>query len=263
MKLDRRRMNLVFFGVFLLVLAAFVSSNLTDVRVSFWSLAVYALIFGVLILVLSRLPGKLVVVLSWVISIGFSIWLVALLAQIITASRFTPYLATAQCMVQPFDERCVFNRAAVALAQPAPAPAPSDAVPAPQADTSLGAGDGQSAALEPLTRGLTASVVPGVNQVYIQFAVLSRDDVVSLAMQLVGFGWSVQGADAGGERLAAADGLMEVRFFYPDDQPRAELLAQNVSQSRPGNPPVAVRDLSGSGLAGSVPPGHFELWISR
>ena len=273
LKLDRRKSAFGFYGFLIFALSIYLWNYISDVGIPFWAVPAYLLVFCVLIAGFTQINGVLKHVLSWAVVTLFFVWLSALITQVVTQSFFTPPLATAICMVKPFEDRCAFITAGAAL-QPMPPPV----FPAPDASAALTPPLAPAIAPDAaITRSVTLAprppvapepvlvqaTVPGSNQVFIQFAVLSRDDVVDAASRLTALGWNVQGAASGGERLSAATGLMEVRFFFAEDATGAALLAQNLQDSRPGRPQVGVRDLSGTDLAKSVSPGHFEIWMSQ
>ena len=243
LKLSRRSSAFLFFGFLLIALSAYLASVVQDSGIPFWSIPVALLIFCVVVGSLAQMSGMLKTLLSWALVLVFFGWLCVLIAQILTQSRFTPPLASAACLIKPLDAQC---GAIQASALPANAP-PAIEVPAKPAVTAL---------LKPV-------VEPGDNLVYVQFGVLTRQVVIDLSAQLVTLGWKVAGAASGGERLSAADGLMEVRYFHTEDAPRAALLAKTVTDLRRSTPAVALRDLSGTSLAKSSKPGQFEIWISR
>lgn len=81
--------------------------------------------------------------------------------------------------------------------------------------------------------GDSAMPVPvGPNRVWIQFArSLDRAaQIVPLAMALEAAGWTIPSAAAGGERIAAAAGRSEIRYFHPGDREIPERLAEAVSR---------------------------------
>ena len=93
-------------------------------------------------------------------------------------------------------------------------------------------------------------------RVSVQFAgVIQRPDVRHMMLALQATGWSVQGAESGGERRANA--ASEVRFSREQDRRAAEDLAAEVQASNvPGRSVRAV-------LNRAVAPATLEVWISR
>ncbi len=270
LNIDPKRTKFLYFGFLVLALSIYLANYLVDANIPFWSIPIYLMVFSVIIGALAQIDGMLKHVLSWGVVLLFIGWLSVLMLQVATQSFYAPPLATALCLVDPFQDRCGFNAAAAGYTRTNQASSKAPGQSSQNTNPSNGP-DVLIQAAFPVTHAhasklrptMVDEVRPDDNQVFIQFAVLARQDVVGLATKLVGLGWQVQGADSGGERLAAADGLMEVRYFYAGDQPRANLLAQTVSSLRPGNPPVSVQDLSATGLARNVPPGHFEIWMSK
>lgn len=244
LKLNRRTASFIFFGFLLFALSIYLASYVQDSGISFWSILVYLVIFCVVIGSLSQMNGLLKTLISWALVLIFLAWLTALIVQILTQSYFTPPIATAPCLIKPLDAQCTAILASADL--PPGAPLPTIVPPQPSNSAEM-----------------PSQITPGDNLVYVQFAVLPRSVVIDLSTQLVALGWDVAGADQGGQRLSAADRLMEVRYFNAEDKPRAELLANAVTDLRKATPPVTLRDLSGTPMAKSVKPGQFEIWMSR
>jgi WD40 repeat protein len=104
-----------------------------------------------------------------------------------------------------------------------------------------------------VARGRSAS-----QKVFVQFAgALDRQAMITFALGLRDVGWNVQGADRGGERVAAAAGLNLIRYASPDDRAAAESLAGEVSRSSPAGRNITVE------LNRLVPAGTLEIWISN
>jgi hypothetical protein len=243
LSLDRRAAKFIFFGFLLLVLSAYLVSQIQDVNLPVFAMPVALLVFCVVIASLARMSGRLKTLLSWALILLFLAWLTAFVLQAVTGSRLTPPLATASCMMSPWEERCQITQQSAALAETTPAAELVRALP-----------------------GLAPSGPPAGltnNRVLVQFAGLVREDVVAMSTALVAQGWKVEGADRGGERLAAAAGLMEVRYFHAADAPGATALASAVTAAREAFPAVGIRDFSQTPLAAQVPAGQFEIWISR
>jgi hypothetical protein len=98
-------------------------------------------------------------------------------------------------------------------------------------------------------------------RVYIQFAGYTRDQIVELAGDLTAAGWRVEGADRGGERIAAAQGINEVRYFNAADAERAAALVADAAAWAP-DVGLQIVDLSASAYAQAAP-GLLEIWISE
>lgn len=114
-------------------------------------------------------------------------------------------------------------------------------------------------AVPPVRSGQTTITPPPVvrtQRVFVQFAgSIGRDQIIRMARELSGE-WRVEGADRGGERVASADGLRQVRWGHPDDEEAAKALADAVERTRV---------VQGQVTADRVPTirrGTLELWIS-
>lgn len=120
----------------------------------------------------------------------------------------------------------------------------------PGGDSLAGAGAGS----EGIGGGDTAA-----NTVYFQFAEAPREVVEEISDRLRPLGFEVPGE----ERIKTAAGLHEVRFFFEEDRPRAEALAEATNailRDSGYRAEVGVRDLIG--FAGQKPrPGTLELWL--
>lgn len=232
-------------GYIALVLAIIILGRMGDIGLNPLTLTIYLVIFSVVILALSGLPSILRTFLAWLLVVLFSVWLVILLVQVITGNRFTPPIASARCLVMPWHPIC---ENAISSANVPASSAPS--ATQETADTPVG----QEA---PIPSG------SGVTAVHVQFAGYSRTRVIEVSSGLAEAGWPVRGAEQGGERLAAASGLNEVRFFHPEDAEAASNLAVAVSAALPGQPSIEVRDFSRTPVAASAGLGHLEVWISQ
>ena len=92
--------------------------------------------------------------------------------------------------------------------------------------------------------------------VVIQFAgLLTRETITQLNSGLRARGWDMQSAS--GERIAAAQGLNEVRYASPGDRVAAEALASTINEARVTASPVQARPNP------SIRPGTLEVWISN
>ena len=101
---------------------------------------------------------------------------------------------------------------------------------------------------------LSAALEGASQQVYIQFAGnVQRSEIIALNQALRQAGWNMQGAS--GDRIAAATGLNEVRFFGEADRLAAEVLGASLSQA--WGKPVRARQLE------IIRAGTLEVWISR
>ncbi|MCY0094864.1 hypothetical protein [Hoeflea ulvae] len=108
---------------------------------------------------------------------------------------------------------------------------------------------------------VTSPVAGSPQRVYLQFAgALDRNaEIVPFVSRLAALGWTMQDT----ERIAAAAGLYEVRYFHEEDRENAERLVAAITAS---DPPV---------LAGNLPKlryfsnfsnvslGNLEIWMSK
>ena len=97
--------------------------------------------------------------------------------------------------------------------------------------------------------------------VFVQFGQgVQRRDVIKLTTMLTSSGWTVEGADQGGEQVKATPGQNEVRFFHPEDRDSAVALAELLFQLNPATP-VNVRDFSRLGAFTKA--GQLEIWLKQ
>lgn len=95
-------------------------------------------------------------------------------------------------------------------------------------------------------------------RVFIQFSGYNRQAVtVPLSTALMESGWSVAGGDAGGQRLAAAEGYNEVRYRGAASLPAAQALAEAINAT--GRLPDPLRVVESRAVA----PGTLEIWMSH
>ncbi|MFT4150712.1 MAG: hypothetical protein QM656_10995 [Paracoccaceae bacterium] len=236
--------RLVGAGYLVLAAAAWLISAYDGDPISLAVLAAIILAFGLVVLALSQLSAVLRGILGYVLVLLFSLWIVLLFIQTVFNNPLTPPVVTYQCLV--FSSDC---RPVSALA---PVPASEGRVIA----TDVTADTGPETGPDP-------SVQRGAHRVFVQFAGFDRAGIVAMAEKLASGGWDVQGADRGGERLAAAAGVNEIRIFHPEDKQAGALLAAEVAAGLAGAGPLNVRDLSGTALASRVPAGQMEVWVSR
>ena len=142
-------------------------------------------------------------------------------------------LRTPSCLLRPFSN-CneVLNEIAPVPPEPLPAAA---AEPQPVAPTTV--------ARDKFT-------------VYIQYENLPRDWIKTLAKNLHDIGWKVPSYTAGGERIPAAQGLVEVRYGNADDKAAAEQLAKEISAQNLTAEPLQTK------LLPIITKGVLEVWIS-
>lgn len=152
----------------------------------------------VIMMVLTQLPLLARRVIAWVLTACFSFVAITATGQAVT-SNSCPRLATATCILSfHMASSCERSR-----------PGATGTV----AGTVSGTLDGPEAT-SVLAAGVVLTDVRFVQaadeRVYIQFAGCGRDRIVELAASLVAAGWRVEGADRGGERIKAAEGMNEV-----------------------------------------------------
>jgi hypothetical protein len=198
---------------------------------------------------ITQLPLLARRLLAWVVALCFAATAITATVQSVTENRFRPPLALASCIISfYFADSCNSSPAltrvsALSLVGAAFAQDTAEASPA-----------------APLM-GEALKSAQSTTHLFIQFAGYDRSDVVSLAERLGEEGWMIEGADRGGERVATAAGLNEVRYFHPGDAALAAALAQDIWTVRPGRT-ISVQDLSATAYGQSTP-GHLELWVSN
>lgn len=216
-----------------------------DDTLTFWQLLVGLLGLIVIMMVLTQLPLMARRVIAWVLTACFSFVAITATGQAITFNA-CPRLASATCILS-------FHMAAsCTISRPGATEAVTGAVASPA--------PGQIFAAGVMVTGI-AFVQATDERVFIQFAGYKRDWVVDVAEKLAAAGWRVEGGDRGGERIAAAAGLNEVRYFNPADADRAKALADALAIAVPGTT-ASVVDLSQSKY-GQAAPGLLEIWISQ
>lgn len=218
---------------------------LDDDTLTFWQLLVGLLGLIVIMMVLTQLPLLARRAIAWVLTACFSFIAITATGQAITFNG-CPRLASATCILSfHMASSCTVSR-------PGAGGTITGAVDGPDPGTVFAAGV--------VLTGLTF-VQATEERVFIQFAGYKRGWVVDLAGKLAEAGWRVEGGDRGGERIAAAAGLNEVRYFNPADAERAMALAEAVATAAPGTAATVV-DLSGGKYA-QPQPGLLEVWISE
>lgn len=247
LKINRPAAVFLVGGFLVLALAAALGNSFKDSGLTFWHIPGALVGFSVLVAILARLHGALATLVCWtLVGLGL-IWAVAVTAQIIFGNTL-PY-AKLECLTG-------FWKPGACSVSPIEVPQGEATVVTP--DAGLQPAEAEDTALPPTP---AVDVDRGTAVTYIQFAGFDRDKVKDIARRLVDLGWAVQGAEQGGERFDHAAGLNEVRFFHPDDQMRAEVLAHELSDAM-GGTSVRVLDVSQSSWAKDSP-GHLEIWISQ
>ncbi len=216
-----------------------------DDTLTFWQLLVGLLGLIVIMMALTQLPLLARRVISWVLTACFSFVAITATGQAITFNA-CPRLASATCILS-------FHMAAsCAVSRPGAAETVTGAAEQVEPGSVFAAGV--------LVRNI--QFTQGTDErVYIQFAGYKRGWVVDLAGKLAGAGWQIEDANRGGERIAAAAGLNEVRFFNAADADRAAALATTASTLVTGSD-FKVVDLSASSY-GQPEPGLLEIWVSE
>lgn len=216
---------------------------------------------AVLIFIFHTLRGSLVVrIIANVFVVAFSLYVLAGMAQMMTGNRLTPPLATWGCMANPMKSGCD-NSSSVSTAS----------LSAEQADAVV-----EKEFIEPLvitnttvTNGEAMSIVeafvpPEGNLVIVHFSgAIQRSDVLAAAEQTLAAGWTMPEDDRGGERLASAAGLNEIRYFNAADELAAQELVKIYAESASwiNAESFTIRDLSAAGF-NPQSDHQFEIWTS-
>ncbi|WP_377291464.1 hypothetical protein [Rhizobium sp. SG2393] len=159
-----------------------------------------------------------------------------LIASIFESRTPPVWLKGIECWVRPL-ENCTKVQDTIATSDAAPAIKPVDEAEAPATTPA-------------------AAVDKSKYTIYVQFAGYQRQTVIDAAKALQAAGWKVQGAAQGGQRLAAAAGLSQVRYSADADKAAAELLASDINQT----------GIKGGVAATQNPvivPGVLEIWIGQ
>ena len=198
-------------------------------------IAGYIIGMGLALTVISNVLENLLIrsVISWFITMIFILYSSTIFVSAVLSP--TPLINPPSCLLR-FWEDCrglggVIDRVA-------------DGVPAPT--------------LTPVPRmPTTSSGASPALQIFVQFAgLLRREDVIAVSRGLRAAGWNVQGADQGGERIAAAAGLNEIRYF-PANEEAAKVLAQQIQATNLLKRPVTLQPRR------DIRPDVLEVWISR
>ena len=92
--------------------------------------------------------------------------------------------------------------------------------------------------------------------VYIQFAGIQRDEIMTLNKKLRARGWrGVQSSS--GERTQNASGVNQIRYHNETDRPAAEALAAAINAESMTRVPVVPKEMSIIGK------GILEVWVSK
>lgn len=243
--INRQATRIAVGGFVVMALAIGLVQLLDDDSLTFWQLLVGLLGLMVLMMVLTQLPLLARRVVGWVLTACFSFVAITATGQAITFNA-CPRLASATCILS-------FHMAAsCAISRPGATEAVTGAAEGPTPGTLFAAG---------IVVHDIAFVQATDERVFIQFEGYDRGWVVGLAEKLAAAGWQVEGGDRGGERIAAAAGMNEVRYFNPADADRAAALAETLATAAPGTAATVV-DLSTSKY-GQPQAGLLEVWISK
>lgn len=244
-----RKATILAIGGFVVMAAAIGLFQMADDdRLTFWQLLAGLAALIVLMMVLTHLPLTARRAIGWVLAGCFSFIAVTATLQTVTDNGI-PRLASATCILS-------FHLAASCTVSPAGAAVAGE----PNAMLEPGSPFGNGMVVRAIT--FTQGTTPAPEErVFIQFAGYGRKSIIDLAGLLVSAGWRVEGADRGGERIAGAAGLNEVRYFNPGDADRAAALAAKAGEWAGGRV-FAVVDLSASRY-GKAERGLLEIWISE
>lgn len=206
------------------------------------------LAFSVLAVIFSNVTGLIARLLAW---IGFGLltsYALLIFAQFVCTSCMTPPIRPIGCLVAPFEKGCMETMVAVNEAViPTAAAGPSTT---------------ETAALETaVTRSLNEPAAEKP-KVFIHFAGnVDPKRIINIAGKLGTEGWDVQGADQGGERIASAFGLNEVRTFHNSDVDLAKKLAGDLAELWKASDGIAVKNLANTKF--TAPDQQLEIWISK
>lgn len=241
LKINRAATRYIAGGFILLILSIAVFDKVKDAGVPFWAVPLALIGFSLAVLILSQLPHVLKSLLSWLLVGIFSIWLVSLFAQVMTGSGIA-WLPETRCHYAFFNESCNAGRAKAVAELPM--------------TTEVVTSSAQSVA--PVSKSELER-----SRIYVQFAGFGRGEIVKMADVLKAQGWNIPDADKGGERVAGARGLSEIRYYFEQDASLAKALADAVTAQGLATSQAALRDLSKTRLAANATPGLLEIWIGK
>lgn len=226
-------------GFIVLALAVSLKQVVGDTSLTLWQMLAALVALVIFMMVIQHLPLLARRTFAWVVAACFAAWMVAITILNIYPIRSLP---PPHCVASfHMAEGCSASVAAASVDVSAEATLSATAEPA---------------VAPPAAEALAAS------RVFIQFAGFPRDSIVGLADTLAANGWQVEGRERGGQRIGAAAGLNEVRYFNAEDKALAEELARNVAAGLPEPRTIEVKNLSG-GRFGDVPAGQLEVWVSQ
>lgn len=95
-------------------------------------------------------------------------------------------------------------------------------------------------------------------RVFVQFAgAITRDAMRAFMRDMASAGWNVQGVEDGGERIATAAGLSEVRYGPPEDEQAAQALVDYLNEHQVIGKTFKAKQLD------IIQKGVLELWMGR
>jgi hypothetical protein len=247
--INRQATRIAVGGFVVMALAIGLVQLADDDTLTFWRLLAAQVGLMLFMLVITQLPLLARRMLAWVVALCFAFTVIAATVQSVTENRFRPPLALASCIISfYFADSCNSSPATVNAMGPGLIGAAFAQV---SADPALG----------PALTGTALVEAQRKARLFIQFAGYKRGEVIKLALFLAEAGWTVEGGERGGERVATAAGLNEVRYFNPEDAALAAALVETLRTANPRTP-ISVQDLSASSY-GKAQPGLLEVWISE
>jgi hypothetical protein len=247
--INRQATKIAIGGFVVMALAIGLVQLADDDTLTFWRLLVAQVVLMVFMLVITQLPLLARRMVAWVVAMCFASTVLAATLQSVTENRFRPPLALASCIISfYFADSCQSSPAKVSGMGPG----------------LIGAAFAQestSRSLLPALTGILLAEAQKRSRLFIQFSGYKRGEVIELAQELAKAGWQVESGDRGGERVANAEGLNEVRYFNPEDAALAAALVKTLNSANPTRS-ITVQDLSASAY-GKSEPGLLEVWISE
>ena len=233
-----------------------------------WIIGQVVIAAGVLIFLFTALrKSKLIRIIANVVVVVVGVYCLAGITQIVMADRFHPPMARAACLANPFQLGCPLNaslttsevaQASVAEVGPAQIEEPLEIQKTTVFESGVRMSRTEVLAPPPFQP-------PADNAVFVHFAgAIDRAKVIDATTALQTDGWTVPWAEQGGERLALAAGMNEIRYFNPEDADAAQELARQFAEKVDwvGVGQLKVRDLSAAGLSPQSEH-QFEIWTSR
>lgn len=203
--------------------------------------AVYLILFGVLVIVLANFHGMIAIWLARFLGVMIGVFVFAVTFSALLP-RYSPF-PPVPCMIRVWqfldDSRCENVLDVIVAAKDLPPP--------PKIATAV-------------ENSVDTEIDRGQFRVFPHFAGdIRREDAISAAKAIADLGWNMQ-TNRGGERLAAASGLNEVRYSDAGDKAAAEQLAVEYQNANLTGKPVSIRQYGGTP---PIPKGTLEVWLSR